>query len=626
MLNKRILVLMFVVVFLLLVGCEPSKPNQAPIITSDPDTTATVGEAYTYDVEATDPDGDTLNYSLAVKPFGMTIHSLFGIISWDPQIKDVGDHDVIVKVTDGDLDITQSFIITVVKEEPGVTPTPPVNHAPVITTSPITEAVMGIAYLYNVDATDPDGDALTYSLTTNPSGMIINSNNGVIDWIPTAEGDYPVGVEVSDGALSDTQNFTITVKTVVITGIEVLPDEMTLVTGASETIQSVTALYEIKAADFEVPIPLGDCTYASDAFLIAKVSNDGVITAGNDGTANITVSYAGMTDTVEVTVVLPVHNIDTDEYYDTIQAAIDDELTLDGHTIEVAAGNYLGSTLLLTKSLTIQGAGKDLTVIDAEGAQYGIKIVSGVVLDYIAIKDLTVENVYHSNIVIYHTTVAEAYFVNLGLSGYEPMDPQYCAGLRVNGGTVTDWTVEGCTFENILIWGVDVDSGSTVGHLTVIDSDFSTTEDAAFFDGVWNQSGIESCGNIDELTVSGCTFTGMVNGIRLFWYWSKEYSIDNVDIEGSTFEGTDAGFLFYVPVGGYAIGDIQIHDCSFADNNWGVNFDDSGTGDVYEHVVIDATNNWWGSEHGPKHDGFPLDGGDAVSDNVDYSNWSIVPN
>jgi len=105
---------------ILLVGCFPLK-NQSPIITSTPITLAEVDELYTYQVEATDPDGDTLTYSLAVKPSGMTINSATGLIKWTPTAK--GDYDVVVKVSDGALDITQSFTIVVSKaEEPVYTP------------------------------------------------------------------------------------------------------------------------------------------------------------------------------------------------------------------------------------------------------------------------------------------------------------------------------------------------------------------------------------------------------------------------------------------------------------------------------------------------------------------------
>ena len=105
---------------ILLVGCFPLK-NQSPIITSTPITLAEVDELYTYQVEATDPDGDTLTYSLDVKPSGMTINSATGLIKWTPTAK--GDYDVVVKVSDGALDITQSFTIVVSKaEEPVYTP------------------------------------------------------------------------------------------------------------------------------------------------------------------------------------------------------------------------------------------------------------------------------------------------------------------------------------------------------------------------------------------------------------------------------------------------------------------------------------------------------------------------
>ena len=55
-----------------------------------------------------------------------------------------------------------------------------------------------------------------------------------------------------------------------------------------------------------------------------------------------------------------VTNIDTQETFATIQAAIDDDETLDGHTIEVGAGDWDGA--LVTKSLEIRG--EDGAVID----------------------------------------------------------------------------------------------------------------------------------------------------------------------------------------------------------------------------------------------------------------------
>ncbi|HZK11327.1 MAG TPA: hypothetical protein VFD10_03115 [Atribacterota bacterium] len=38
---------------------------------------------------------------------------------------------------------------------------PPKNQVPVITSTPINEAIVGQVYTYKVEATDPDGDPLT---------------------------------------------------------------------------------------------------------------------------------------------------------------------------------------------------------------------------------------------------------------------------------------------------------------------------------------------------------------------------------------------------------------------------------------------------------------------------------
>ena len=86
------------------------------------------------------------------------------------------------------------------------------NHPPVITSTTVTSATKNEPYSYNVDATDSDGDTLTYFLTIKPTGMTINAATGLINWTPTATGDYNVTVKVSDGELFTTQSFTVTVE------------------------------------------------------------------------------------------------------------------------------------------------------------------------------------------------------------------------------------------------------------------------------------------------------------------------------------------------------------------------------------------------------------------------------
>jgi len=87
------------------------------------------------------------------------------------------------------------------------------NGAPQITSIPVTTTVERAKYTYDVDATDPDGDVLFFSLLTSPSGMSISSSTGLISWTPTATqiGVNNVTVNVSDGSLSVNQTYNITV-------------------------------------------------------------------------------------------------------------------------------------------------------------------------------------------------------------------------------------------------------------------------------------------------------------------------------------------------------------------------------------------------------------------------------
>ncbi|MDY6834283.1 MAG: putative Ig domain-containing protein [Chloroflexota bacterium] len=91
-----------------------SEVNDPPQIVSVAETTATMGESYSYTVEALDPDSsNTLTYSLTTSPEGMTIDPLTGIIQWIPHSTQDDDYNVTVVVQDDEgLSDTQSYSIT----------------------------------------------------------------------------------------------------------------------------------------------------------------------------------------------------------------------------------------------------------------------------------------------------------------------------------------------------------------------------------------------------------------------------------------------------------------------------------------------------------------------------------
>jgi hypothetical protein len=73
------------------------------------------------------------------------------------------------------------------------------NSPPVIVSTP-PNSVKGNAYTYQVDAKDPDNDAVAFKLKSGPKGMEINKETGLLRWNIRNEdkGTHPVEIEVSD--------------------------------------------------------------------------------------------------------------------------------------------------------------------------------------------------------------------------------------------------------------------------------------------------------------------------------------------------------------------------------------------------------------------------------------------
>ena len=179
-------------------------PNHPPRISSTPGLQASVGATYRYDVDATDPDNDTLRYRLDGAPLTMNINAETGVITWTPGTPHVGNQSVAVVADDGRGGrARQVWTITVTAAA--------ANQPPSITSTPYHHAKVGREYRYALVATDPNGDPLTYSLTTAPSGMTIAAN-GAIAWTPsTTTGAFPVRVRVADAQEWVEQAWTITV-------------------------------------------------------------------------------------------------------------------------------------------------------------------------------------------------------------------------------------------------------------------------------------------------------------------------------------------------------------------------------------------------------------------------------
>jgi hypothetical protein len=73
----------------------------------------------------------------------------------------------------------------------------------------------GKIYTYHVKATDPDGDTLTYSLKTAPSGMTIDTSTGQLKWNvpPEFKGKTPITISVTDGHGGESlQSFTLEIR------------------------------------------------------------------------------------------------------------------------------------------------------------------------------------------------------------------------------------------------------------------------------------------------------------------------------------------------------------------------------------------------------------------------------
>jgi YD repeat-containing protein len=306
-------------------------------ITSTPGFVANVGSAYQYQIEASDPDGQTLRYQLLESPQGMTIDAASGLLSWTTPVN--GNYQVVVAVFDSEgLGVTQGYTLTA-----------KTNSLPVIRSTPGLEAVPNQTYRYDLQAVDPDGDSLSYSLdaTSQALGMTLDAQ-GRLTWTPNNSqlGDHAVTLTAIDGAGGATQQtFTLKV-TADTTAPQVRINRSLSLINQGETVSfQVVATDNIAVANLQLLINDTPVVIDSNGVASFTATTIGVITAkavaldgaGNRAEATTTVNVLDPTDTEAPTVSLDLSGIVNGEITAPVEikGSVNDT-NLDYYALEVA--------------------------------------------------------------------------------------------------------------------------------------------------------------------------------------------------------------------------------------------------------------------------------------------------
>jgi hypothetical protein len=174
-------------------------PNSTPTISGTPATSATVGVAYAFQPTASDPDGNTLTYSVANLPAWATFSASTGRLSGTPTSSAAGltFSGITVSVSDGTASASLApFAITVTQP----------NRAPTISGTPATVATVGSAYAFQPTGSDADGNTLTYAIANRPTWATFNTSTGQLTGTPSSA--YAgttaanIVISVSDGSVS----------------------------------------------------------------------------------------------------------------------------------------------------------------------------------------------------------------------------------------------------------------------------------------------------------------------------------------------------------------------------------------------------------------------------------------
>ncbi len=181
-------------------------PGQEPVTLTSAALILAEGEALTIAVNATDPDDDALTYAATGLPAGASFTQQ--TFTWTPDFTQAGTHPVTYTVTDGQVSPplpSRSLTLTVTE----------VNRPPVLPPLAPQRLPEGQPFTVTLPAaTDPDGEALTYTLSPLPDGATFDPDHRTFTWSPPAvraATAVPLVFTVTDGTSPIAQPLVLTI-------------------------------------------------------------------------------------------------------------------------------------------------------------------------------------------------------------------------------------------------------------------------------------------------------------------------------------------------------------------------------------------------------------------------------
>jgi Putative Ig domain len=171
----------------------PVEPEPAPVITSVPEATGRINQAFNYQITAANIP---MQFAASGLPAGLAVNPNTGLISGAPAV--TGTFDVIISASNSGGTGGSSLTLS-------IHPPPPV-----ITSANTAGAVRLQPFSFQVTASNqPTG----FSMDGQPSGLKLHATNGLLSGTPTSGGTFNMILRATNGSGTTFQNFTLTVAT-----------------------------------------------------------------------------------------------------------------------------------------------------------------------------------------------------------------------------------------------------------------------------------------------------------------------------------------------------------------------------------------------------------------------------